>query len=764
MPPQRIDEMVPAAIFIACVALTPAAAPRNVTVGDAILEIMSSPRAGHREDEYHGIGSIWINGSRVRSGRLPWHVMTETWSGALGGDRDGVSDTRFASLEVASASLIGVEQSSPNGMAKVHVKLAFVRQLTQQLLDMNLDPIHDSTDWGSRPYARTALATANLTIVLQPATYTVTAAGVPLEFGGFKYHYEYASGEVPVYWLLVRGSFEIGGDATGATVFSQTVCTSPVSHLTPATSWTTDCIMAAPNNESSYTNKRITHMFPRWADTQAFDFQFKDTTTLLGVFEGVDLIRSMQRKDAGSPELKVVDKYIFDEALAYTTPAKMIVMRTDSGLLGATAAHVAAHQENVWTWVFDDVEARARGEFGLETPPVEPRVDHDYWTNWTIAKYQEDMIPAVEAMGIKSVFMSNVHKTDYTELNLRHNPVTEQSKGRSTWSNICQPWELEVADTIGGNAGLAKFVDRCNASGIKPFSWTNNAQSVLSPLQQLLPGQSPETDWFVYTYSADSVKVAGGYTNSLAIWSFAIEEAREYWVSALKRDCVTTGLCNWFLDSFSNMQFYPVSFKHGRPTTLWRQSVEAHAELQKHGIRFMMESLGPWAETQRGKMHDGFNSTNMFILYTLNYGQAPAPGTYHDPALYYRMWAHKVNPTHPLYIGDVKINTLFTSEHKRALQDYCATRSSMVQRFLQADGSSVLWLSADAVVLTIWNFVAREWTGSCTTMRDVTANVVLPRKSTKAKAHYPLLPYHTYQCMCAARQCQLDDRLKTPQV
>ena len=33
------------------------------------------------------------------------------------------------------------------------------------------------------------MAIANLTIVLQPAMYTVTAAGVPLEFGGFKYHY-----------------------------------------------------------------------------------------------------------------------------------------------------------------------------------------------------------------------------------------------------------------------------------------------------------------------------------------------------------------------------------------------------------------------------------------------------------------------------------------------------------------------------------------------------------------------------------------------
>jgi hypothetical protein len=150
-----------------------------------------------------------------------------------------MSDTRFASLEVAAAELTGVTEYPAGAQrVEVHVKLVFVRQLTQQLLDMNLDPVHDSSDWGSRPYGgRPVVATANLTIVLQPATYTVTAAGVPLEFGGFKYHYEYASGKVPVFWLLDRGSFEIDGDATGATVFSQTVCTSPVNHLAPETSW-----------------------------------------------------------------------------------------------------------------------------------------------------------------------------------------------------------------------------------------------------------------------------------------------------------------------------------------------------------------------------------------------------------------------------------------------------------------------------------------------------------------------------------------------
>ena len=83
----------------------------------------------------------------------------------------------------------------------------------------------------------------------------------------------------------------------------------------------------------------------------------------------------------------------------------------------------------------------------------------------------------------------------------------------------------------------------------------------------------------------------------------------------------------------------------------------------------------------------------------------------------------------------------------------------------QADGLSVLWLSADAEVLTIWNFVARKWAGSCTTLHDVTAGAVAPpsyNKGAEAKVQhaYALLSHHTYQCICTARQCQMDARLK----
>ena len=153
-------------------------------------------------------------------------------------------------------------RTSGGEVVRVQLRLNLDRQLTQQLLDMNLDPVHDSTDWGHRPYEPVVVATANLTITLAPARCSVSAAGVPYSFGGFKYHYDYASAEVPAFWLLDRGSFEIGGDATNTTVFAQTVCTAPVVRLAAGTAWTSDCVMPDANPSTNYVNKRVTHMFP----------------------------------------------------------------------------------------------------------------------------------------------------------------------------------------------------------------------------------------------------------------------------------------------------------------------------------------------------------------------------------------------------------------------------------------------------------------------------------------------------------------------
>lgn len=86
------------------------------------------------------------------------------------------------------------------------------------------------SDWGYLGRPQVA-AVANLTIVLHTAEYTVDAdygpSSSPYRFQGFRYHFEYASEDVPAYWLLECGSWELDGDIAGATVFSQSMCADP---------------------------------------------------------------------------------------------------------------------------------------------------------------------------------------------------------------------------------------------------------------------------------------------------------------------------------------------------------------------------------------------------------------------------------------------------------------------------------------------------------------------------------------------------------
>jgi hypothetical protein len=121
------------------------------------------------------------------------------------------------------------------------------------------------------------------------------------------------------------------------------------------------------------------------------------------------------------------------------------------------------------------------------------------------------MLPAVEAMGIKSVYISNVHNSDYTVYKSWNDTMKSAGiidprnrnatffpsgvNGTGPRSNICEPHEYKIAESIGGTAALKMFVARCNASGIKPYSWSNNAQSTISPLYN-------NPDWFVETYNA----------------------------------------------------------------------------------------------------------------------------------------------------------------------------------------------------------------------------------------------------------------------
>ena len=640
-------------------------------------------------DAFVGLGRAEIGQARVRSGRLPLRPCSQTFSG----------------LELSSLLLREVVTGAED--VRIRLEAQFSPLPVKLMRDHSFDPIHDTGDWG----APRVSGTGELDLVLRPARDSFNG----VDFEGFAYHWEYRSADVPIFYLLDRASWELDGDIEGATVVSQSSCSDPIVCFEADTSWTTEGLIYW---EPDAPNPVMTHNLPRWVSHQAFDFQHKGGRTLLGVFERVDLIRSVLRREPGKGELKTFDKHIFDQTTAYSTSPKKVML--------STGAKSQVDQQNVWTWVMDEVHARARAEFGLAEEPLIPRVSMNYWENFTVETYYEDLLPGAVAIGARQVFIDNLKKSAMTE-RCPHPGVFH-------W-NMCCGHEYEISPALGGAETVKEFVSRCRQEGVQVLSWTNNDQALSSPVNR---AERDDRKWFVLLEDTRQ-KFGGAYAGVMSVLDFKRPDARRYFVESHIRIKDQTGLDGYLFDSFYNLGFMPISYRDGTPTTMWRECLAAVKELQDGGVHFLIESFGPFGQPQHG-CPKSYDVERCWVCYKIGLGNdyttVPVGPAADDPrvneaaALYYVL-AHMTCPPMPLFQDNRRIDARWTEAHKQALRDYHACRADMARRYLQEDGKAVLWHDAGRTRATIWHFAQRE--------------VVLPGRVTDVTARRPLPAARTYR-------------------
>ena len=654
-------------------------------------------------DMFRGLGRIWIGGTLVRSGRLPITVCSQTFTG----------------LELAGLRLLGVDRG--DSQLRIRLEERFRPLAVKLMRDHSFDPIHELGDWDD-PQA--VAATGELDLVIRPASDSFNG----LDFAGFSYGWEHRSDAVPLFHIFEKASWELDGDIEGATAVSQSSCSDPVVTFARDTAWSTEGVI---HWDPDCFNQCMTHNLPRWASHQAFDFQRKGAKVLLGVFDHVDLIRTTLRREPGKAELKTFDKHIFDQAKSYATSPKAILLR--DGVSGETA------MRNLWTWVIDAVHDRARAEFGLREVPTIPRLSQNYWQGFTIDTYYRDLLPAAVSLGFRELFIDNLNKSDMTEC-----------VGLPTGGNMCCGHEYEISQKLGGPAALKAFTAECRRHGIRPYSWTNNDQSRLSPImadrRELGTGMSDDTAWTVRMEDT-RIRYGGAYTDCFAILDFKREGPRRYWIDSLKRNKELSGLDGYLFDSFYNLGFMPVNYKGGKCTTQWRELLGAFKELQDAGIDFLIESFGPFGQPQHGCPRS-YSLDNAWVVYKIGLGNdyttVPSGKTYDDPrandaaALYYAL-AHKVAVGFSLFKDGKRLDEIWGDAHRRALADYHAVRADMSLRTLREDGLSVFWKSADGAVTTVFSF-ADQRLALPGAVFDVTSGTAFP-----PAASYDLAAYHTYQ-------------------
>lgn len=618
------------------------------------------------QENFLGLGAIHIGNTQVRSGRLPLRPRSQSFKGS----------------ELIGLQLLGTDESGDE--IRIRLAAGFRPMPVKMMRDHSFDPIHDLTDWDNESSA----GSGELDLVIRPSRDSFNG----VEFYGFSYHYEYRSEEVPLFYLLDLASWEIDGDIEGATAVSQSSCSNPVVTFEKDTHWTTEGLM---HWDLEHPNPVMTHNLPRWASHQAFDFQYKGHVTLLGVFERVGLIRSALLRESGKAELKTFDKHIFDQSLTVSTPPRKILLNSDP------KTDVA--QRNIWTWVIDEVHRRAREEFNLVEEPMIPRLAQNYWHNFTVESYRNDLLPAAASIGVKQLFVDNLKKSAMTD--------KTPFPGKFNW-NMCCGHEYEIAPELGGNEGVRAFVEECAGHGIHVMSWTNNTQALSSPINA---AERDDKGWFVLLDDT-RLKYGGAYAGVMSVLDLKNEGARRYFIDAHIRIKEETGLAGYLYDSFYNLGFMPISFRNGNVTTMWKECVQAVKELQDAGVHFLIESFGPFGQPQHG-CPKSYSIDRCWVVYKVGLGNdyttITSGPTYEDPrageaaALYYIL-AHMTCPPIPLFKDGKRIDELWTDAHRRALNDYQNSRESMKTRYLQEDDLSVIWHNESGSRATIWNFADRH--------------------------------------------------------
>ena len=666
---------------------------KTVALGNCKFEILAE------NDLFIGLGKIRIGNTLVRSGRLPLRPYTQTFTG----------------LELDALRLLGIDEKP--GEIRVKLEARFSPLPVKLMRDHSFDPIHETGDW-DKPVAA---GSGQLDIVLRPAADSFNGTG----FRGFSYCYDYRSENVPLFYILDKASWELDGDVLGATAYSQSSCSAPVATFAKDTAWTTEGVLwflAEQANE----NPVMTHNLPRWASHGSFDFQFKGGTTLIGVFERVDLIRSIICRDAGKPELKTFDKHIFDQALSYRTAAKSIMINSD--------AKTVVGQQNLWTWVYDEVDRRARAEFGIKDEPVIPALGQNFWDNFMVDSYYKDLLPAASAIGIRWIFVDNLKKSCMTE----RAPLP----GVFNW-NMCCNHEYEISDRLGGVKRVKDFTDICRRNNVQVMEWTNNDQALSSPINA---AERDDKGWFVRLEDC-RLKYGGAYAGVFSVLDMAEPAARQYFVDSHIKVKEQTGIDALFFDSFYNLGFMPINYRYRRPRTMWRGLLQAFRELQEAGCNMAIESFGPFGLPQHGHP-SSYCMDTVFACYRVGLGNdyttVPTTnpmfkGTPDSPTADFFCLAHKAGlASMYLFKDGRRIDEIWTDSQKRQLAVYHQVLHDLCTRYLQDDGKSVVWHNADGSKATVWNFVDRD-AALPGTVVDLTDGKDLPKSG-----KYRLQAQHVY--------------------
>jgi len=464
---------------------------------------------------FRGIGEVKCGDILLRSGRRPMFVEITT--------PDGI---RFMDYTVKN------KEFSDN-----QIKLTFsMQQTTTELMEWMLHTVRNRRNLGDWTESPQPAADTELQLIIKPLTREIDGE----KWTGFTYQYLYQSKKYPIYRILDRATWEIGGNIIGNEFWNRNgVVPSLIKFNDSQQFYSGEWYL--PGIE----NPNIFQFHPLQTTLQGFTFTASPEGVLLTWSNEVAHVNSLFEKQTGKNEMAHYHEHCGDLVHNFATSPVEVLFRKGN------TNHV--EKANIYESCKETVYETLHQKAGLRRERVSSYGVIEEWGIPDMNKYIDEGLPKLVEAGMKTVFLPN---------------ECENAMNVYGVSNMCCNVDYKIAETVGEDK-MRAFCAKARENGVVVEMWGNTAISSLTEMfsyreqgatdrlkRLAVEGSIMEVvnkAKMPWIRNASNAIEADHYTPRFCALNMRDPDIYKYWMDCWKKLHDDIGITGIFLDSSFNM-------------------------------------------------------------------------------------------------------------------------------------------------------------------------------------------------------------------
>jgi hypothetical protein len=682
---------------------------------------------------FFGLGRVSQNGVALRSGRRPMFIEIRNPCGVE------LLNYRLAHCEIS------------DDRARISFSMDKQERGLMEWMLHAVRPRYNTADWtrGPQPAEGTMVE-----LELRPIKRTIGAH----DYSGFSYQYHYRSQTIPIYKILDRGSWEIGGSAIGNEFWMRNCFAPPIVRIESAKQfYSTEWYIPDCANPNAF------QFLPFQTEFQGFCFMASHDGVLVTWAPEVSHIRSLFEKARDDEVFVHFHEHCGDLRSEFSTAPMEVLWSAGT----RSKVDLANDYEAIRELVHETLHA----QIGMRRERVTTFGQIEEWTPANLERYRKMGLPKLLEAGAKTICLAN-----------------HFANNMNIWGigTFCVTVDYQVPESVGENK-LRAFCDDARAGGAAVQMWGNTA---ISTLNLLFDNRVAETGRIRFLPRKGSIMEeldrresfvrnpsnaieADHYTPEFAVLNLRDPRVRDYWLRRWKAAHDNIGLGAIFLDSSCNLSsdkfhyvqntqaeqltatadqahlvgfFRPATEPPSTILSQYRAHLELVVEMQRIGYVYGNEDLGVFGIHRHGP--SAVARLDSLILWSdciVSFDPRAIKAAGYDPddaffrGLAYRMmWALHWDPSRDAlsfaYSGISSEEDVPTPWHLALLRAFNEVEPDTLDLTILPDEAGILYRSASKSVLWAFQDVSPP-TANVESMRDVLSGEVVTIGPFVAKTH-----------------------------